>query len=68
VTVVQLSSGSPLLSDLVGAIDQLQAGIRVVVQDRPGLYYRVTGVTYDTALMAVVFAVNTANPIVLPPV
>jgi hypothetical protein len=63
---VNLGPGGPLLSDLEGAVENVQAGIRVGVRDQNGGIYRIDNALYDTARMAVVFQIDTTKPIALP--
>lgn len=67
-TILNLTVASPLLSDLLEALTNLQAGIRVGVRDQTGGIYRIDGAYYDTSRMALVFQIDTTKPIVLPPV
>ena len=61
-----LHTGSPLLGDILTAIENLQNGIKVGVRDQTGAIYRIDTAFYDSNRMALVFQIDTTAPVVLP--
>lgn len=68
-TILRLSDGGALLSELLQALEGLQEGVRIGVRDtQTGNIYRIGGAVYDTTRMAVVLSFDSSNPITLPTV